>query len=77
MELGDKKNSGKNLEWVGTFEVFIGRLSAISGRKPTIEISKLRDFDVFWTKYGEFAFQIHMLAQDCPEMDENDFLKLL
>ena len=77
LELGDIKNFGKNLGQAGTFGVLIGRLSAIPGHKPTIEISKIRDFEVFKGKFGDFVFQIHILVHNCSKMIENGFQKLL
>ena len=50
LSLGDKKNFGKNLGQLGTFEIFFGQISAIFCTKTTIEISKIPDFGVIFAQ---------------------------
>ena len=80
LSLGDKKNFGKNLGQLGTFEIFFGHISAISGHKTTIEFQKIRDFTHFWANLGKFwevFFQNEIFVKIGPQNTKNGFKRFL
>ena len=58
LSLVEIKNSGGTLELSGPYRPHFGRLSANIGRKPTIEISKIWLFWLFWPNLGTFFFKM-------------------
>ena len=77
LSLGNKKNFGKNLGQPGTFEIFFGHISAISGHKTTIEFQKIRDFTHFWANFGKFFFQNEIFVKIGPQNTKNGFKRFL